>query len=624
MRIDRTLAALAACLAAALATGCASGRTAKNPPPRPGASRGAAPSDTAAATPEAAQPAPEAAAPAAEGAQPAAEGAPPAAEGAPSAPEAAPPAAEGAPPAPPPPPAPETPSEPAPGPGVEASEAPAPESAPSPMTPGEPTRSGSFDDFMRRMGRNIEETKFLGTRLRPRLSVEVGVTDNVYYQDDDEVLVIDDDPDGNGQAFVGDGIDNDADGLVDEAGESLAEPRGEVEEIFVNANLGVGFELALNSALLNAINRAGNTMEIANIDLTLTEYFKESDSPDAFNTNVGFDIPFLLRINKDFNRNTFYSRVEADYSNITDPLDVAVYQFDSVNPEFNTVSERSDFTRTEWYGKGTLGWKGPVLDAKASARFYEMTLDDEDLQSADHTEFEVYGELGLTIRNTEHRVFAFIEVTDYDFEDRGPGEEVPGLRNFTKTRAGGGWEGPAFSKKVRARLEGYSLTQDIEDDDVPPFPIDPFSQPREFDSYDGFGGLARITYRPFITKPTEIAVEYSKDLEWSVVADHKIVDYGNASLTHPINDRFSTQLQYSLTHENVSHRESRVYHEAGLRLNYKIAAFTEVFFQYTLRKMASSDEPIATYSDAVNQVFLVQADGDFLANIASVGVSVRF
>ena len=492
------------------------------------------------------------------------------------------------------------------------------------MTPGEPSRSGGFDDFMRRTGRAIEETKFLGMRLRPRLSVEVGVTDNVYYQDENEVLVVDRNPDGVGNnAFEADGVDNDGDGVTDETGESIVPPRGEVDEIFVNANLGVGFELALNSALLNAINQAGNTMEIANIDVTMVEYFKESDSPDAFNTNVGFDIPLLIRLNKDFNRNTFYARVEGDYSNVTDPLDVAVYQFDALNSN-PAVEQRSDFERTEWYAKGTLGWKGPVLDAKVTGRLYEMTLDDEDLQSADHTETEIYGELGLTIRNTEHRLFAFIEVTDYDFEDRGPTEDVPGLRNFTKTRAGGGWEGPAFSKKVRARLEGYSIKQDIEDDDVPPFPFDPFNQPREFDSYDGFGGLVRVTYRPFITKPTEIAVEYSKDLEWSVVADHKIVDYGNASLTHPINDRFSTQLSYSLTHENVSHRESRVYHEAGLRLNYKIAAFTEVFFQYTLRKMASSDEPIAQFSDGVNEPYLVQADGDFLANIASVGISVRF
>jgi hypothetical protein len=474
------------------------------------------------------------------------------------------------------------------------------------------------------MGRNIEETKFLGTRLRPRLSIEVGATDNVYYQDDGEVLVVDPDVEGNGiLAFTTDGVDNDSDGIVDEAGESIVPPRGEVDEIFVNANLGVGFELALNSALLNAINRAGNTMEIANVDVTLVEYFKESDSPDAFNTNVGFDIPFLLRLNKDFNRNTFYARTEADYTNVTDPLDVAVYQFDALNST-PAVEERSDFERTEWFAKGTLGWKGPVLDAKASARFYEMTLDDEDLQSADHTELELYGELGLTIRNTEHRLFAFIEVTDYDFDDRGPGGNAPGLRNFTKTRAGGGWEGPAFSKKLRARLEGYSIRQDIEDDDVGPFPLDPFGNPREFDSYDGLGGLARFTYRPFITKPTEFAIEYSRDLEWSVVAEHKIVDYGNVSFTHPINERLSTQIQYSLTHENVSHREIRLFQEAGLRFNYKIAAFTELYLQYTLRTMASSDEPVTIFSDNVNEQYAVQADGDFVANIASVGVSVRF
>ena len=140
----------------------------------------------------------------------------------------------------------------------------------------------------------------------------------------------------------------------------------------------VGFALP---SLLSNTWKLTPSLEIANVDLTLVEYFKESDSPDAFNTNVGFDIPFLLRINKDFNRNTFYSRIEADYTNVTDPLDVAVYQFDALDST-PAVEERSDFTRTEWFAKGTLGWKGPVLDAKASARIYEMMLDDEDLQRA--------------------------------------------------------------------------------------------------------------------------------------------------------------------------------------------------------------------------------------------------
>jgi hypothetical protein len=604
MRFETSLSALAAGLLLAAAAGCASRAQKKAPPPRPGsvASRGAPEARTA---PDASE------APAAPEGQPV-----PAPEGAAPAPEGAPAPAEPA----------AAPAEPASAPVEEAPvPAPAPGGDGSSRDPSPPPAKGgggAFDDFMRRTGRSLEETKFLGTRLRPYGSAEVGFTDNVFYQDEDERLVTYRDPDGDGlDAFEGDGIDNDLDGAVDEVGESLVEPRGRVDEIFLNAVLGLGFDLPLNTTLLQALGQTGQTLQVGKLEANLIKYFKESDSPDAFNLNAHLDLPYLLRLRKDVGRNSFYVRGEADFSQITDPLDVPKYQFQTSPVLGTTLDDRSDFERTEWWGKATLGWLGTRFDAKGSARYYEMTLDDLDLEPADHEEIEFRGEVGYRPRDAEQRFYAFGEFTTFDFDQR---DGSTPLRDFDKLKAGAGWEGPVFSRKFRGKVEGYYLEQRIDGEDDPPFPQLVGGATRPFDDYSGPGGLARLTYRPFVTKATEFQVEYSKDFTYSLLAEHKKVDAAYASLSHPINDRLSTQVRYSVTAENVSHRERRMFHEAGLRLSYKIAAHTEVYFQYTMRRMDSQDEVTTSFADAVNEPFLARADGDFFANIVSVGISIRF
>jgi hypothetical protein len=478
---------------------------------------------------------------------------------------------------------------------------------------------------MRRQGQYFQDARVLGMRMRPYLTEEIGFTDNDYYQAEDEVLVVDDNPDGSPiRAFEVDGFDNDADGLVDEPGESLAEPRGEVSEVFSNLVFGLGFELPVNTALVPLVGEGSSSVKVFRAEVNWIEYFKETDSPDAVNFNVHFDLPQLLKISKDVNRNTFYVRVEGDYANITDPLDVAEYQFDSVNPTLTTGGDRADFTRTEWFAQGTFGWKGPRFDAKVLARHYDFSVDDDLLNSADHVEEHLYAEVGHSLQGTEHRVYALGEYVIYDFDQRGPTDDASQLRNFNLMRGGLGWEGPFLSRKVRGKAEAYYVNQTNVDGEEPPFPFDQNGNPTDYPEYSGMGGLARLVYRPYVTKSTEFQVEVDRHVDWSVVAQYKIVTEGTFSMSHPISERLIADLRYTISNEDVVRREQRLYQEAGLKFRYRLMAYTELFVQYTYRTMDQKDTLQETFTDGIGEPFVIEPDGDFTANIASVGISINF
>jgi hypothetical protein len=40
--------------------------------------------------------------------------------------------------------------------------------------------------------------------------------------------------------------------------------------------------------------------------------------------------------------------------------------------------------------------------------------------------------------------------------------------------------------------------------------------------------------------------------------------------------------------------------------------------------MRSRREPVTSQSDAANETYLIKADGDFSANIVSVGITIQF
>lgn len=522
----------------------------------------------------------------------------------------------------------------APAPGAKAEDpkapAPAAKSAPAPAAPAGAGMWASLDDFMKRTGRKLEETRVVGLRMRPYMSEEIAFSDNIFYQDRNEKIVVDDNPDGDAtRAFVSDGIDNDNDGRVDEPGESLAAPRGRVSDLVNNFTLGVDFEMPLNANLIPLLGDGETTLKVFGANLQSVQYITEPEGPDAFNWNVRLDLPVLLNaIVRNLTRmegqsNAVYFRLEGDYSRVTDPLDVAKYQYKSTAPSFNTIGSRDDFTREEWFGKATLGWKGSRFDAKASYRYYAFQVNDSQLDSADHNQQTLYGEVGYRPAASEHRYYGFVEKTVYDWKDRDPGNPAEVLRNYDMWRTGPGWEGPLFSKKVRGTAEVYWIGQDIPNQG-PPLPRGPDTLRRDFNEFHGMGGKATAAYRPFTAKATTVQAEYKRELQWSVVAEHKIVDSGSLVLIHPINEKLTAELMYSVTHDNVSHREKRLYQEAGIGLKYKLFAYTEASLRYTFRHMRSNGEPTTRYSDAINEPFLIQPNGDFFANVISLGINVNF
>jgi hypothetical protein len=493
----------------------------------------------------------------------------------------------------------------------------------------------SYDDYMKRTGAKLQESKFLGLRIRPKLSEELDYTDNAFYQDAGEQVVVDRSPFG---------------GPV--ANPKLGTPRGKVSEIVNDLMVGVDLDLQLNSSLVPLVGQGQETVHAVGASVTSVQYLKNSDSPDALNYDLHLDLPALIndllsRLKQiDATRNSFYARLEGDWSRTTDPLDVARFQVNSTAPTFTNGGSRSSFSRNEWFLKATLGWKGPIFDAKLSYDHYRMTLGDTSLKSADHVEQTAYSELGYRLLRSEHRIYGFYEYTRFNFDDRGnfdpndsAGTNIAALRDFGRIRTGLGWEGPISTKKIHGGAELYYLTNDV----YHPGPF--YTHPQaidlhtgqvltnsgngniiyqSFDSAAGVAGKANVSYRPFVTKGTQLQAEYSRNLDWSVVGQDKMVDKGSITFTHPINEKLTGEVSYNVSMENVAFREKRLYNELGVGVRYKLAAYTEGYLRYTIRHMRSRREPVTVHEDGLNREYLVQANGDFTANILALGISIAF
>ncbi len=557
----------------------------------------------------------------------------------------------------------------------------------APAGPPKPGLWASLDDFMNRTGRKLEEKRFLGMRVRPTFSESLSYTDNAFYQNSDEELVvnynpdifsanngIDDDNDGDtderDERILFNGIDDDNSDLdgnpltgADEKGERfrarrlgrsnprLDEPRGEVSEIVNTASLSVGLEMALNPEIVPAIGHKKNTFDLVRGTFTSVEYLRHGDSPDAWNWQVTIDFPHLLSLplarlqNLSGGKNTVYYRVEADLIRVTDPLDVQSLVYGPVPGSGKSVKglfrngNRNDFMRQEWWVKGTVGWKGPRMDALVSYKHLDFDLlDDETLSSADHQEQTAYGEAGYTLNR--HRAYGFYEYTNFAFTDRrGPASgNVPSLRDFSRTRTGLGLSGPVATEKLKGRVELYFLATDVfheggfqalpyatvlENGQAVPGPlVSSHLVRRPFDERNGFGASASATYAPF--KATQITADYANSIEWSVVAQNKKVDRGSLAFIHNLNERLTFLMKYSVNFENVVFRERRFYQEFGSGFRYKILKYTDLDLQYTARYMRSRHSPTTVFADPANNPYWIRPDGDFFANIVSVGLTVSF
>lgn len=494
---------------------------------------------------------------------------------------------------------------------------------------------GSYDEYMKKQGTKLNETKFLGLQIVPNFKDEISFTDNVYYQDSNEKLIVNRDPDG--------------DAILATPG--LGQPRGEVSDIVNTATLGIDLDMPLNLSLVPILGMGSDKVTILGGSITSVEYFLHSDSPDALNWEFHMDLPALINsmvsrlLTVDAAKHAFYVRLEGDYSVISDPLDVAKLDFSGAAPTFNNVGERSSFRRTEYWLKGTAGWKGPIFDSKITYRHYRLQLEDNSLKPADHYERESYAEIGHHLKRSEHRIYGFGEYTTYNFDNRGtfdptnPNEEdTQALRDFAKIRTGLGWEGPIVSKKIRGGAELYYLATNVFHEG--PYwnhPIDITIgtggavvdsagnvQRQRFDERGMVAGKANLAYRPFVTKGTQLQAEYERNVDFSVVAQDKVIDRGSITFTHPINERLTGEAYTGATMENMQHREKRLYTEFGIGARYRIAAYTELSLRYSLRHMRSRHEPVTTQSDAINEPYLVKADGDFTANIVSLGITIQF
>jgi hypothetical protein len=561
-------------------------------------------------------------------------------------------------------------------PATAAPKAPAKEAAPArqPAAPPGPGMWASIDDFLKRTGKSVEESRLFGLRIRPSLSESVSYTDNAFYQSNHETFIetydtdkdwwgadgLDNDSDtliderdervrSRAIGIGADGIDNDTDGRIDERDERrravnlgsphLGKPRGQVSEIVNIATAALALEMPLNPHLVRVFGDSltSGAVQVFRASATSVEYMKHGDSPDAFNYTLGFDLPILLNealrnlLTVNAARHAFFFRLEGDYSRTTDPLDVAKFEVRSSAPTFVKFAERNTFERVEWYAQATVGWQSPVWDTFLRGKHYRFRVNDSTLDSADHRQSTLYHELGYTIPNSEHRVFTIFEYTDFGFDARtatatalAKSGDVTTLRDFERYRTGLGWEGPLFSKKIRARAEGYWIATEVDDNRKQPYRIKPDGTPRTYDEVHLVGGSFRAAYRPYASKSTQLQVEYSRLVTWSVVAENKIVDRGSISLTHPLSERLTGQIKYTVEAENVAHAAKRTFEEVGLGLRYRIFSYTDLTAEYTFRRMRSRSEHTTDFADRFNEVYSVRADGDFRANIITLGITVAF
>lgn len=481
--------------------------------------------------------------------------------------------------------------------------------------------SESVEQFLNNTQTKIEETKIWKLRIKPTLHESVIWTDNIYLNAADENPVTLTRVLGPGATVVTDPAQLARIASTIPDFEDTATQGRESDFIF-QSELGTDLVLPVNEKYSKAFDKL-EQMTLLGVKVRNQEYL---DHNELDNNSVFLRTDVFSFINDLLNQqwgNNVWVRMSDEYSDLNDPLDASIRLLQSGG--ISTVDQFTDFGRKENLFNLDAGWNGAKVDASMGYERYNLWLNDESLQQADHVRQNFHAEVGSLVPGWEQqRAYLRYDVTLYHFGRadvlslNGDVNSEQILNDATVQKGSLGVEGPMISDKTlflaEAAYENWNPnTQGLSADTT---------------SYAGFLGHFRAAYKPWEEQNTTFSFEYQKSLDYSAISNFNKEHTGLLSVRHEIiPKRLDGDFNISLTTTSPSDGPDRKLLETGCGLTYHVFKQFDVSLRYVFRHQTARNEIVTSSAfgrGARVFEYQVASDSEFYQNIVELGFLLHF
>lgn len=481
--------------------------------------------------------------------------------------------------------------------------------------------SGSIERFLNNTQSALEENKIWKIRVRPSLRESVIFTDNVFLNDEDENPVRLLRVQGPGATVITDPrrLEQIA-ATVPEFRDT--ETRGRESDFIIQSELAVDFVLPVNedkSKLFGAneitlLSVKGRNQEYLDVnELDNNSLFLKTDIFGFVNDLIGGEWG-----------NGFWLRVQDDYSKLRDPLDASIRLLAQTG--VTLVDSFDDFGREENTFNFDTGWRGSKVDASAGYEKYNLWLDNDNLDQAQHGRHNFHAEVGSLLPGVERlRGYLRYDVWIYHFarapirDDRGNEIGKAQILNDATVQQGTiGVNGDVIPDRLNVVLEaGYASWNPHSDG---------LSADRTH--YAGFMPHVRVAYKPWDERSTRLQFEYGKRIGYSAISNFNLEHAATLSLLHElIPERLDGDISVAFTSTSPSDGPDRKLLEAGFGLTYHLFKQADVSFRYLYRHQTARNEirnQSAFARGARAFDFEVSSDSEFVQNILELSLLLHF
>lgn len=405
------------------------------------------------------------------------------------------------------------------------------------------------------------------------------------------------------------------------------------------SSLTLGLTLPVNEEYFKWFDKGQVNVLAYNVDhFRYLRHHKNDSFDQNFTTEFfGFAYDLLPELfSWDAKGRHWYMETKFDWSDITDPLDIQIYDL-KARPV--VWKQRSDFRRTEMKGHARVGYRGNHTDWWVQYRYYRLTFEENLYNQADSEQHSVSAEFGVRDFGAlaQKRLYTRYSLTSLRYLERQ-------LNDAYVHRAVLGLEGQIFTKKLDFLVEAGGVAWDtrdsskaivygptIWDPEDPEFENKPnFKKlPTPSESYCALIGRMVLTFTPWPERAsTRFRLMFERDPHWSAIANYRVDHSLILTADHELIEKKllgTAHVAWSMHEPDFGPRRQLL--EIGFRLVLKLLDQVDLTAEYTFRKQASREEVVSPAVVDEGPPAIVQwfkTNGNFVQHVLRIGFAVRF
>lgn len=433
---------------------------------------------------------------------------------------------------------------------------------------------GAVEDYLDRASNYLDENRIGGkVRFSPYIAQRVIYDDNVYLNDEDEQGT-----------------------------------NGEEWDVISDSTVRLGFVLPVNRSYSELYDEVFGRDE-----LTIFEYearfleYAHRGALDSINQHFRTDLfGFLEELSLGTEGRRFWFDVGAEYSDVSDPLDLELRDIDALG--FEKISEEDELRRRRIDAHAALGYRGNHFDVSAGYEFYWLDFKNDFFQQANQTSHKGFVEAGISPQSwDDKRIYVRGTAQQIQFHE----DFLNDGRIFTGVI---GFEGTLLSKKLFVVAEGGYLHWCVNDNGLL----------GDEEEYQGGIGLLRLAYQPWSERNVTFQLEAIRTVEWSVISNFRVDHTVALTVFNQFTEKLEGDVTLAWSHHVPSAGPIRDLYEVGLGIRYHLMERVDLTARYLHRFQIGYREEFLTTVDEDSNVVTLRTDGDFDQNVFSLGIEIEF